>query len=81
MTSNWVRPMVARSCFRRGEAEARIVRRPRRRLSAGRSKGGGGRILGAADEAGFVGLASYDGGGSEDIRAFLMSDILRIHVL
>ena len=61
MISMLVSPMVARSCFRRGDAEARIVRRPRRRVRAGRSKGGGERNalgLGGAGEAGFSGVAS-----------------------
>ena len=38
----FVRPIDARSCFRRGEAEARITRLLRTRARAGSSRGGGG---------------------------------------
>lgn len=60
MISMLVSPMVARSCFRRGDAEARIVRRRRRRVRAGRSRGGGRNALGlgGGEEAGFSGVAS-----------------------
>jgi hypothetical protein len=40
--STLVRPICARSAFRRGDVEARITLLPRKRLSAGNSRGGGG---------------------------------------
>ena len=52
--SRLVRPIWPRSCFRRGEAEASIVRLERRRSSKGvfngrgARRGGGGRGLGLA---------------------------------
>lgn len=73
----------ARSCFRRGEAEARITRLPRRLFRAGRLRGRGARrtgLAGAPAGLGECAAVSYDGGGSVGARAYLLSAILeRVH--
>jgi hypothetical protein len=69
----------ARSCFRRGEADARITLLPRRLFRAGRLRGRGARGMGLAGApAGFGECAavSYDGGGSVGAGAYLLSAIL-----
>lgn len=65
----FVSPICARSCLRRGEADARITRRPRSAFNAGIFRGRGAR--GRGGPLGEVAVAgegcdanSYDGGGS-----------------
>jgi len=70
MISIFVRPIWARSCFRRGDADANITRFPRRALSTGKSRGSGARSRGfpGVERLGLgadgCAAASYDGGGS-----------------
>ena len=69
----------ARSCLRRGEADARITRLPRRLFRAGRLRGRGARSTGLAGAPAWFGecaAVSYDGGGSVGARAYLLSAIL-----
>ena len=55
--SRFDRPIWARSCFRRGEADARTTRLDLSSLRMGRSRGRGGRSWGGSfdDAAGFWG--------------------------
>lgn len=64
----------ARSCFRRGEAEARITRLPRSMFSAGRSRGRGSRGRGGAWLLCCRGCEAslYEGGGSRGTFSLAM---------
>jgi hypothetical protein len=58
----------ASNCLRRGEADARMIRRPRIMFSAGRSSGMGGLgPFGLGAGALVCDTSSYDGGGARGI--------------